>query len=62
MAPINKDKKVGILKVVYDDEIVGEYDLLASKEVKKVNFMSRLIKSLNYLLNGLWLPPRRGAN
>ena len=52
MAPINKDKKVGILKVVYDDEIVGEYDLLASKEVKKVNFMSRLIKSLNYLIWG----------
>ena len=52
MAPINKDKKVGILKVVYDDEIVGEYDLLAAKEVKKVNFMSRLIKSLNYLIWG----------
>ena len=52
MAPINKDKKVAILKVVYDDETVGEYDLLAFKEVKKVNFMSRLIKSLNYLIWG----------
>ena len=38
-APIKKDEKVGILKVVYDDEIVGEYDLLASKEIKKVNFV-----------------------
>ena len=52
MAPIKKDKKVAILKVVYDDETVGEYDLLAFKEVKKVNFMSRLIKSLNYLIWG----------
>ena len=51
-APIQKGEKVAILKVVYDDEIVGEYDLLASKEVKKVNFVSRLLKSLNYLIWG----------
>jgi serine-type D-Ala-D-Ala carboxypeptidase (penicillin-binding protein 5/6) len=51
-APIKKDDKVAILKVVYDDELVGEYDLLASKEVKKVNFISRLLKSLNYLIWG----------
>ncbi|MDC0397372.1 D-alanyl-D-alanine carboxypeptidase [Candidatus Pelagibacter sp.] len=51
-APIEKDQKVAILKVVYDDELVGEYDLLASKEVKKVNFVSRLLKSLNYLIWG----------
>ncbi len=51
-APIKKDEKVAILKVVYDDELVSEYDLLASKEVKKVNFVSRLLKSLNYLIWG----------
>ena len=51
-APIKKGEKVAILKVVYDDEIVGEYDLLASIEVKKVNFVSRLLKSLNYLIWG----------
>ena len=51
-APIKKDEKVAILKVIYDDELVGEYDLLASKEVKKVNFVSRLLKSLNYLIWG----------
>jgi len=51
-APIKKDDKVAILKVVYDDELIGEYDLLASKEVKKVNFVSRLLKSLNYLIWG----------
>ena len=51
-APIMKDEKIATLKVVYDDELVGEYDLLASKEIKKVNFLSRLIKSLNYLIWG----------
>ena len=51
-APINKDQKVAILKVIYDDEIVGEYDLLASKEVKKVNLITRLLESINYLIWG----------
>ena len=51
-APIKKDQKIAVLKVVYDDEVVGEYDLLASKEIKKVNFLSRLIKSVNYLIWG----------
>ena len=51
-APIKKDEKVATLKVVYDDELIGEYDLLSSKEVKKVNIVSRLLKSLNYLIWG----------
>ena len=51
-APINKGDKIAILKVVYNDEIVGEYDLLASNNVKKVNLFSRLLKSLNYLIWG----------
>ena len=51
-APINKDEKIAILKIVYDNELVGEYDLLAFEEIKKVNFLSRLIKSLNYLIWG----------
>ena len=51
-APIRKDEKIAILKVVYDDQLIDEYDLLASKEVKKVNFVSRLLKSINYLIWG----------
>ena len=51
-APIKKDQKIATLKVVYDQKIIGEYNLLSSKEVKKVNFLSRLIKSLNYLIWG----------
>tara|TARA_B100001057_G_scaffold488150_1_gene572036 strand:+ start:29 stop:1180 length:1152 start_codon:yes stop_codon:yes gene_type:complete len=51
-APIKKDQLVGKLRVVYDQELVGEYNLLAANEVEKVNIFSRLIKSLNYLIWG----------
>ena len=51
-APIEKDQKLATLRVVYDQELVGEYDLLSSKEIKKVNFLTRLIKSINYLIWG----------
>ena len=51
-APIEKDQKIATLRVVYDQELVGEYDLLSSKEIKKVNFFTRLIKSINYLIWG----------
>ena len=51
-APIKKDQKIATLKVVYDEELIGEYDLLSSKEIKKVNFLSRLFKSINYLIWG----------
>ena len=51
-APIEKDQKIAVLRVVYDQELVGEYDLLSSKEIKKVNFFTRLIKSINYLIWG----------
>ena len=51
-APIKKDDIIGKFKVVYDDELVGEYDLLAAENVDKVNIFTRLIKSLNYLIWG----------
>ncbi len=51
-APIKKDQKIATLRVVYDQELVGEYDLLAYKDIKKVNFLTRLIKSINYLIWG----------
>ncbi len=51
-APIKKDQKIAKLRVVYDQELVGEYDLLSSKDIKKVNFLSRLMKSINYLIWG----------
>jgi serine-type D-Ala-D-Ala carboxypeptidase (penicillin-binding protein 5/6) len=51
-APIIKDSIVGKLIVVYKDEILNEYDLLASRNVKKLNIFSRLLKSINYLIWG----------
>ncbi len=51
-APIQKDQLVGKLRLVYDEELIGEFDLLASKNIEKVNMFSRLIKSLNYLIWG----------
>jgi len=51
-APINKDQIIGKLLVSYKDTNIGEYDLLASESIKKVNIFSRLIKSINYLIWG----------
>ena len=36
-APIKKDQVVGKLRVVYDDDLIGEYDLLAKNSIKRVN-------------------------
>ena len=51
-APIKKDQILAKLKIVYDQEQIGEYNLFAQKNVKKVNIFSRLLKSLNYLIWG----------
>ena len=51
-APIKKDQKLAKLKLIYDEELIGEYDLLALNDVKRVNMFSRLMKSLNYIIWG----------
>ena len=51
-APIKKDQIVAKLKIIYDQDLIGEYELLALTQVKKVNIFSRLLKSLNYLIWG----------
>ncbi len=51
-APIKKDQILAKLKIIYDQELIGEYDLFAANEIKKVNIFSRLLKSLNYLIWG----------
>jgi serine-type D-Ala-D-Ala carboxypeptidase (penicillin-binding protein 5/6) len=51
-APIKKNQILGKLRILYDQNLVGEYDLLALNDVKKVNIFSRLIQSLNYLIWG----------
>ena len=52
IAPIIKNDKVAKLKVFFKDEIIGDYDLLASENIKKQNILSRFITSINFLLWG----------
>jgi len=52
VAPIKKNDILGELKILYKDEIIEKYDLLAYEDVKKVNILSRLIRSINYLVWG----------
>jgi len=51
-APIEKDQVIAELKIIHNENLIGEYELLALEEVKKVNIFSRLMKSLNYLIWG----------
>ena len=51
-APIKKDDILGKLKVTYKNELIGEYDLFAFEDVKKLNVFSRLMKSINFLIWG----------
>ena len=51
-APIKKDDILGKLKLTYDGDLIDEYDLLAYEDVKKLNAISRLMKSINFLIWG----------
>ena len=51
-APIKKNDILGKFRVVYDEELIGEYELLAAKDIERVNIFTRLIKSLNYIIWG----------
>ena len=51
-APIKKNDQVGNLKIYYKDEIIGDHNLYALEGVKKQNFISRIISSINFLIWG----------
>ena len=51
-APIKKNEIIGELKVIYKNDIIGKYDLLAFEDIEKVNIFSRLTRSINYLIWG----------
>jgi len=51
-APIKKDDVIGKLKIMYKNELLDEYNLLAFEDVKRLNVFSRLIKSINFLIWG----------
>ena len=51
-APIKKDDVIGMYKIYYKDELLEEYYIYASEDIKKLNILSRLIKSINFLIWG----------
>ncbi len=51
-APILKNDIIGKVKILYKDEQIGEYDLLAFENVKRQNIFSRFISSINFLIWG----------
>ena len=51
-APILKNEIIGTLKVYYKDDLLDVYDLYAFEDVKRLNIISRLLKSVNYLIWG----------
>jgi len=52
LAPIKKDDIVGKFKVFYKDDLINEYNLYASEDIKKVNMFSRILNSINFIIWG----------
>ena len=51
-APIKKNDVVGKVKIHFKDNLLDEYDLYASEEIKRLNIFSRIINSINFLIWG----------
>ena len=51
-APIKKGDLIGSLNVYYKDDLLNQYDLLASENVKRLNIFLRILGSINYLIWG----------
>ena len=51
-APILKNEIIGKVKILYKDNQIGEYDLLAFEDVKRQNIFSRFVSSINFLIWG----------
>ncbi len=51
-APIQKDEIIAKLVISYEDTILSEHNLLAAENIKKRNIISRIFKSINYLIWG----------
>ena len=52
LAPIKKNDIVGKFKVFYKDDLINDYNLYASEDIKKVNIFSRILKSINFIIWG----------
>ena len=52
LAPIKKDDIVGKFQIFYKEDLINEYNLYASEDIKKVNILSRILKSINFIVWG----------
>ena len=55
MNDISKERQEsvsGSANVIYKDDVIGKYNLLAFEDIKRVNIFTRLIRSINYLIWG----------
>lgn len=50
--PLKKDDKVGKLKVLVDNEVIGEYDLIVNNDVNKKSFIKMYFDSLKSIISG----------
>ena len=51
-APISENDVLGKLVISYKEEVVSEHKLLAAENVKRINIVSRIVRSINYLIWG----------
>ncbi len=51
-APIEKNQKVGEVKIYYKDDLIETLDLLASEDIAEVNRFTKIIRSINFLIWG----------
>ena len=51
-APISINQEVGKLKIFFKGDLLDEFSVYSSEQIKKVNLFSRLFKSINYLIWG----------
>ena len=51
-APINKDQKVAVLNIFENKKLISTHNVLAMHEVKRVNIISRIARSFNFLVWG----------
>ena len=51
-APIEKDVRLGVLKIFLNDELFAQHDVFSMEKIKKVNFFIRLIRSFNFFVWG----------
>ena len=52
VAPIKKDKKIALIKIYNKEELIKTVPIYSGEDVKKVNFLTSLLTSVNYMIWG----------